>query len=134
MPISLRNRQAEPPADREPRSAAMPWLLLGQDLRKTMCCTLTEARLVRAYLTLFLVPWVDGGRAVRLARFGSYEVRLVELAHDPSTESCPLWLELYAHDIQTSIDSCGCDAFDDAVNVADDLIAHARELNQSERT
>ena len=112
----------------------MPWLLFGQDLRKTMCCTLTEARLVRAYLTLFLVPWVDDARAVRLARFGSYEVRLVEFARDSSAESFPLWLELYAHDIQTSLDSCGCDAFDDAVSVADDLIARARELDRSKRT
>jgi hypothetical protein len=111
----------------------MPWLLFGQDLRKTMCCTLTEARLVRAYLTLFIVPWVDGARAVRLARFGSYEVRLVELAHDPSAESFPLWLELYAHDIQTSLDSCGCEEFDVAVSVADELIAQARELHQGRR-
>jgi hypothetical protein len=107
--------------------------MLGQDLRKTVCCTLTEARLVRAYLSLFLVPWHDGARAVRLARFGAYEVRLVEVAHDLSGECFPLWLELYANDIQASLDSCGCEEFDVAVSLADELIARARELHHSER-
>jgi hypothetical protein len=96
-----------------------------------MCCTLTEARLVRAYLTLFLVPWHDAARTVRLARFGAYEVRLVEFAQDECAEGFPLWLELFSHDKQRSLDSCGCDEFDDAVNAADEFIARASELHRA---
>ena len=57
--------------------------------------------MVRAYLGLFLVPWCDGARSVRLARFGAYEVRIVEFAGDQAGTGFPLWLELYAHDIGT---------------------------------
>jgi hypothetical protein len=119
-------------ADRDWRSAAVPRPLLDQK-RKIVCCNLTEARLIRAYLALFLAPWNDGARSVRLARFGAYEVRLVELARGLSGEGFPLWLELYAHDIGGSLDSCGCEACDDAVTAADEFVARAKALHQSGR-
>src|SRR5262245_58127324 len=115
-----------------PKPAPTPWPSTTGDRGKTVCCTLNEARLIRAYLALFLVPWEDGARSVRLARFGAYEVRLVEFAHDYlSGDGFPLWLELFAHDIQLSIDSRGCDEFEEAVSAADDLMAKASESHRS---
>jgi hypothetical protein len=99
----------------------------GLDAPNTVCGGLTEARLVRAYLALFLLPWQGGARSIRLARFGAYEVRIVEFAQDQA--GFPLWLELYAHDAQASLDSCGCDAFEDAVDAADELMERASALH-----
>jgi hypothetical protein len=99
----------------------------GPDAPNTVCCSLTEARLMRAYLALFLLPWQGGTRGIRLARFGAYEVRIVEFAQDQA--GFPLWLELYAHDAQASLDSCGCDAFEDAVDAADELMERASALH-----
>jgi hypothetical protein len=104
------------------------WPVRGGERLYTVCCSLTEARLVRAYLSLFLLPWQDGKRSIRLARFGVYEVRIVEFA-DLGDEGFPLWLELYAHDVQTSLDSCGCGSFEDAVGTADELMERASALH-----
>jgi hypothetical protein len=88
----------------------------------------TELRLTRAYIRLFLVPeGDDGSRTVSLARFGNYDVRLVEMP-TAATAVSPLWMELYAHDSQTAVDSCSCEAIEEAVQVADELIAQARHL------
>jgi hypothetical protein len=113
----------------EQRPIMGSWPLRGRDRLDTVCCTLTEARLVRAYLALFLLPWQDGARSIRLARFGAYEVRIVEFTQDLRGEGFPLWLELYAHDEQASLDSCGCGAFEDAVAIADELMERASALH-----
>jgi hypothetical protein len=94
---------------------------------------LSEARLVRAYLGLILVPWTMGTRSVRLARFGVYEVRLVEFEHDFADAGPPLWLELYRHDTNESLDACGCDEFEVAVRVAQDFMVQASELYRCTR-
>ena len=84
---------------------------------------------MRAYLALLLAPSTNGVKAVRLARFGAYEVRLVELVQD-LVGGFTLWLELYAHDIGRSLDSCGCEVFDEAAGATDALIAQAREMHR----
>jgi hypothetical protein len=116
-------------SNREQRPLMGSWPVRGGGVQDTVCCTLTEARLVRAYLALFLLPWQDGTRSIRLARFGAYEVRIVEFAQDLAGEGFPLWLELYAHDVQASLDSCGCGAFEDAVGIADEFIEQASALH-----
>ena len=125
--IVLRNGRVEA-LDDDKRPAPTLWSV-SSDEAKTVCCPLAEARLVRAYLALFLLPWTEGAKAVRLARFGVYEVRLVEIAHDPAADGFPMWLELYAHDVRMSLDSCGCEAFDDAVSAAAELIERASVLH-----
>jgi hypothetical protein len=127
--ISPRLETVETPGNQEQRPLMGSWPMRGPDAQNTVCCSLTEARLVRAYLALFLLPWEDGMRSIRLARFGAYEVRIVEFAQDLAGEAFPLWLELYAHDVQASIDSCGCGAFEDAVGAADELLEHASALH-----
>jgi hypothetical protein len=92
-------------------------------------CTLTEPRLIRRYLALFLMaPGEDGAKIVSLARFGSYEVRLIEFEEHACLDSPSLWMELYAHDAASSLDSCGCSTLDDAAAAAAVLIAHAKAL------
>jgi hypothetical protein len=67
----------------------------GTIVRKSIGKELAERRIIRAYLALYLVPTGDDGdRTVSLARFGAYEVRLVEVTPDLSAEIPLLWLEL----------------------------------------
>ena len=72
----------------------------------------------------------DGSRVVSLARFGAYEVRLIELAQKGSGDLPPLWLELYSHHVQWGIDSCSAISFEEAVIAAEALISQARRLNK----
>ena len=89
----------------------------------------TERRLIQAYLKLFLAAQgEDGAKTVCLARFGSHEVRVIELWHDASASGFPVWLELYEHDTHSTLDSCGCSELEEAVAAADELIAQARQL------
>ena len=75
----------------------------------------------------------DGAKTVCLARFGSYEVRVIELSRDASAGSFPVWLELYEHNTRSTLDSCGCSELEEAVAAADELITHARQLCRSTR-
>jgi hypothetical protein len=81
-----------------------------------------------AYVGLVLMPKRnDGSKAARLKRYGAYEVRLVEFSQGDPPADC-LWLELYCHITQSSLDSCRCDNLDDAETVADDLVSRAKQL------
>jgi hypothetical protein len=64
-----------------------------------------------------------------LARFGGYEVRLTEWLDDPSDGVPPLWIELYAHNDASSLDSCGHYELEEAFSAADLLVARACELH-----
>jgi hypothetical protein len=98
-------------------------------LQKTVIHRFTERRLIQAYLKLFLAAQdEDGSKTVSLARFGSYEVRVIELWHDASASGFPVWLELYEHDTHSTLDSCGCSELEEAVAAADELISQARQL------
>lgn len=86
-------------------------------------------RLYSAYLGLLLAPPSgDGSRTVSLARFGTFEVRLIELADRGMAD---FWIELYCHYTRSSLDSCKCRELDDAEPIADHLIFCARQLNHS---
>ncbi len=92
----------------------------------------TEQRVIRAYMTLFVIPAGDGGsKIVSLARFGPYEVRLCEPPHDIAVETLPLWIELYAHDRRAVLDRYGCDELESAVSAADAFMSRARRLNEA---
>jgi hypothetical protein len=75
----------------------------------------------------------DGAKAVSLARFGNYEVLLVELAQDSVTDHTQVWVELYDHKVQNGLDSCGCADIEDATIAARELISRARQLNEKFR-
>jgi hypothetical protein len=128
---SPRYAQATAPREQGLARAAIPHARSRTTLHKTDVNPLTEARLIRAYLNLFLVPREkDGSRTTPLARFGGYEVRLFELAPDFVAETSPLWIELYAHSSQSTLDSFGCDDFEAAVQVADEFMTRAKTLHE----
>jgi hypothetical protein len=90
------------------------------------------SRLCRAYLALSLAGETeDGSRTMPLARFGAFEVRLIELAGRRMTEDSDFWIELYRHDIQSSLDSCRCQDLDEAEPIAEYLVACAKGLYES---
>ena len=120
---------------RDGHKAAMPGRdTLGTSLQDTVTHKYTERRLIQAYLKLFLaVQSEDGVKTVSLSRFGSYEVRVIELSRDASAGSFPVWLELYEYNTRSTLDSCGCSELEEAVAAADELITHARQLCRSTR-
>ena len=71
-----------------------------------------------------------GVKAVSLARFGNYEVRLVELVRTRPADATPIWLELYSHETQSVIDSCCRYNIDETVQAAEHLISIASELDE----
>jgi len=91
----------------------------------------TEWRLLRAYICLALIRESDdGSKIVSLARFGRYEVRLVEFSHENAAYDPPLWIELYSHDSQSGIDANCSHEIEDAVIAAEEFISRARQLNE----
>ncbi len=102
---------------------------MGTSLQDTVTHKYTERRLIQAYLKLFLaVQSEDGVKTVSLARFGSYEVRVIELSRDAAAGNFPVWLELYEYNTRSTLDSCGCPEIEEAVAAADELIMQARQL------
>jgi hypothetical protein len=77
----------------------------------------------------FVSPREDGARAVSLGRYGGYEVLLVELEMDSTATDTQLWIELYDHNLQHGLDSCGCTDIEEATMAARELIERARQLN-----
>ena len=101
---------------------------------KTSDSALIELRVTRAYIRLFLVPEDEHGtRTVSLARIGRYEVRMAEVSCAGHDGTAPLWIDLYAHDIQSSIDSCSCNDLEEAIVAAEQLISQAKQLNEIPR-
>jgi hypothetical protein len=86
-----------------------------------------EAQLIRAHVTLQLAgQGTDGSRTATVVRRGSYEVRLVDPSQASSAGMFLFWIELFDHSRQVSIDSGGCHVLEDAVVLAELLIAQAK--------
>ena len=125
-----RNGQAVAPVEAM-RAGAMERVLSGTIVRKAARRKLTAGTFVRSYLSLFLAhPDADQTKVASLARFGAYEVRLIEFSLESCGDAALLWLELFAHDIGCSLDSFECDDLDEAVGHADEFIARAHALDQ----
>jgi hypothetical protein len=82
-----------------------------------MCAETTgdpaKLRLTRGYVYLCHAGADgNGAKTVSLARFGDYDVRLVEFVRARPTDPTPMWLELYN---------------------TEDLISRARELDEEPR-
>ena len=89
-------------------------------------------RLYGAYVSLTLAPKnASGDRIVSVARFGAFEVRLVELANRPETAGPDFWIELFRHDAQWSLDSYRCHDLDEGEPITHRLISDAKELHES---
>jgi hypothetical protein len=84
----------------------------------------------QGYISLLLAPkHADGSCAVSLARYGAYEVRLVELAHDADDDGSSLWLRLYDRDSRASLDNRRCDDLEHAELLMEHLLSRAMQLH-----
>ncbi len=84
-------------------------------------------RITQAYASLFLAPArSDGSRTAPVATVGGFEVRLTET--QASADQPCLWVELYARDVQVTIDSCCCADLEEALGAAEHLIDQAKQL------
>jgi len=91
------------------------------------------SRLNQAYVSLALIPEdTDGSRTVSLARYGAYEVRLVEFPPSRASDAFPFWLKLYRRDLRTSLDSRCCQDLDHAEAVAEHLVSRAKRLHRAD--
>jgi hypothetical protein len=92
-------------------------------------------RLGQAYVRLLLIPEsTDGSRTVSLARYGAYEVRLVEFSHCPASDDSCFWVRLHRRGLQSSLDSCWCDDLDDAETAAEHFVSRAKQLHNHSRS
>jgi hypothetical protein len=90
-------------------------------------------RLYKSYVGLGLRPPSESGsRTILVAHFGTFEVRFIEFSDCDRRGSSDLWVELYRHDTQSSLDSCLCRDFDEVENLGEYLIAQARKLYETE--
>jgi hypothetical protein len=93
-----------------------------------------ELRLTRGYVQLCVAPPdAEGAKTVSLARFGHYDVRLVEFIPANPNDPTPMWLELYTHETQCAIDSCRCYDLEAAVQATEGLISQAKKLDKASR-
>jgi hypothetical protein len=91
-------------------------------------------RLTRGYVYLCYAGTDDNGaKTVSLARFGHYDVRLVEFVPTNPTDPTPMWLELYSHETQCAIDSCRCYDLEAAAQATEGLISQAKKLDDASR-
>jgi hypothetical protein len=88
-----------------------------------------ELRILQLYIwALSRDKGVDGVRTATVARYGAYEVRLVELMLDPQVDTIPFWVELFDHKSAVTIDSCGGHDFEETAAGTAGLISQASRL------
>jgi hypothetical protein len=88
-----------------------------------------ELRILQLYIwALSRNKGVDGVRTATVARYGAYEVRLVEPMLDPQVDTIPFWVELFDHKSAVTIDSCGGRDFEETAAGTAGLISQASRL------
>jgi hypothetical protein len=88
-----------------------------------------ELRILQLYIwALSRSKGVDGFRTATVARYGAYEVRLVESMLDPQVDTIPFWVELFDHRSADTIDSCGGHDFEETAAGTAALISQANRL------
>jgi hypothetical protein len=90
-----------------------------------------ELRILQLYIwSLDTRRFIDGSRTATVARYGAYEVRLVEPLVDPQGDTIPFWIELFDHKSAVTIDSCGGHDFEETAVGAAALILQASLLHR----
>jgi hypothetical protein len=88
-----------------------------------------RALVTHAYLQLAHAAWNQNrSRSASLAKYGNYEVRLVERLPQANNESAVLWIELHDVGGRSSMESFGCDDLEAALLAADQVISKAKTL------
>jgi hypothetical protein len=88
-------------------------------------------RILEAYYSREFNEERSDHRTVSLARHGAYEVRLVELSRKMRTGAEQLWLELFDHDHEHTIDSYSGRTLVDITAAAESLCSNAKYLSQT---
>jgi hypothetical protein len=90
-----------------------------------------EWQIIQSYVWVLRAPQdIDGHRTCPLARYGAYEVRLLEPSQIPEGDARPFWIELYDHDRKVTLNSFQSDDLEDAAVTASTLIAEAELLHR----
>jgi hypothetical protein len=88
-----------------------------------------ESRLLRAHVELAVTPTDEHGmKAAQIARYGAYEVRLVEFSETFPAHTFVFWLELFDHNNKVAVDGGGANDLEEAVTLAEELASQAEEL------
>jgi hypothetical protein len=88
-----------------------------------------EALVTHAYLQLVRVPWEENGsRSTVLARFGEYEVRLLEFLPVANADVPMLRIDVIDVSREVPVGTVGCDDLEAAVRATADAMSAAREL------
>jgi len=82
----------------------------------------SKLRITRAYIKLLCIPEGDA-KMVSLARVGSYEIRMLEFQQDGPADAPLFSMELYDHDVQSTVESCVCRDIEEGVAAFDDFIS-----------
>jgi hypothetical protein len=94
---------------------------------KTYSNKLGELRISQAYIKLLGLPRnQQGARIISLERIGTFEILMFDVSPDSATDALLFWLELFDHEIKSSVDSCSCTEIAQAVTVFDDFISLAK--------
>ena len=70
-------------------------------------------------------------RTVSVVRIGTYEIRMFNVFPNRSGDVPLLWMDLFDHHTQTSVDSCNCHEIDDAVSALDKLISQVKRSGRT---
>lgn len=117
--------------------ADKPISRLNDSFRGPVVCKASDAafaelQVTRAYVYLYLAPrHEDGSRIASVATIGALEVRLIDMTSPEDDDVPSVWVELYCHDVQTSIDSSRCSELYEMVDAAEDFIAQAKRLDDA---
>jgi hypothetical protein len=88
-------------------------------------------RVTQAFIALSSIPGSSPApRTLSIAMIGKCEIRMFNASSIQPGDAPPLWIELFDHDAQVSVDSCICREIDDAVAAFDELLSDAETLNE----
>ena len=96
--------------------------------------TLTELQIARAYVRLSSIPEDSPAASVSLASAGSREIRMIRGPKVGLDDGPLLWLELFDHSTNTSLDSCCCHRIKDAASRLQEFILQAGGSTESSET
>jgi hypothetical protein len=89
-------------------------------------------RILEAYYSPDFDEERSDQRTVSLARHGAYEVRLLELSRKMQSGAAQLWLELFDHDHERTIDSYSGRTLVNITAAAESLCSNAKYLSHTD--
>jgi hypothetical protein len=103
--------------------------------RDTSMCTKSNRtssrlRITQAYIALSGIPGSSAApKRISVERIGKYEIRMFNVSPTRSGDAPLLWMELFDHDAQRSLDSCSFREIDEALSAFDELVSRAGKFD-----